>query len=180
MADIDDRSDARRTLIARLALATSLALFAALSTWLLIAGPPEVIGHFGANNGEPRFDPTPQFVVSMTVLVLVIVVVFATIPGMMRRIPIEFINMPNREQWNTPARREVLARRTGADMTLLGAATVFLFVVTMVLSTLGGLGETIPGWVFVVMTGAYLLLVALIMFGMMRSKRYDPSTLPAE
>lgn len=179
MAELDERSDARRASFARLALAASVALFGALSVWLLIAGPPEVIGHFSANNGEPRFDPTPQFVAIMAVLVAFLVAMFASLGWLIRRAPIGVINIPNREQWNTPARRAILARRMGADLTLMGAASVLLVVGMMVLSTLGGLGEEPPGWVSIVMTGVFLAVIAAITLGML-GKRYDPSTLPPE
>ncbi|RZS55066.1 hypothetical protein EV141_2049 [Microcella putealis] len=179
MADVDERSDARRTLIARLALVTSVALFAALSVWLLIAGPPEVIGHFSANNGGPRYDPTAQFVAIMAGLVAFLVVLFASTGWLMRRVPIGLMNIPNRERWNTPARREILARRVGADMNLMGAASVLLIVAMMVLSALGGLGVTPPGWAFVVTMGVFLVVIAAIAFGML-GKRYDPSTLPPD
>lgn len=176
----DERSDARRRLIANAAFGGSIALYVALAVWLLIAGPPEVIGHFGANNGNPRFDPTGEFVAIMTVMVGGMVALFLAVPTLMRRIPIEFVNVPNRERWDTPERRAILARRTGADMNLMGAATVLMFVAMMVLSTLGGLGETIPDGVFVALLTVYVAFIAALCVTMLRGSRYVAPPLEGE
>ena len=179
MTELDDRSDARFASIARLAFWTTVALFAALAAWLLVAGPPEVIGHFGADNGSPRFDPTPVFVGYMTLIVAFLIGIFLSVPAFVRRIPIEFVNVPNRQLWDTPERRAVLARRIGADMYVLGAVSMLLMTGMAVLSTLGGLGVTTPGWVFAVGTVGYVIVVMAFVLTRFRGNRYDPQALPA-
>lgn len=178
MAELDDSSDARRTLIGRLALATASALYAAIAVWVLVAGPDEVVAHFGGSGQPTRYDDTVAFVVMLSVTTAAMVALFAAIPMLLARIPIAFVNIPRRELWDTPARRRVLARRVGADMMLVGAVTVLLMVAMLVLSTLGGLGVVLPGWVFWAMTGGYVVLTGFIVLPMLASKRYDPTLLP--
>lgn len=178
MTELDDRSDARFASIARLTFWTTVALFAALAAWLLVAGPPEVIGHFGADNGSPRFDPTPVFVGYMTLIVAFLIGIFVSVPAFVRRIPIEFVNVPNRQLWDTPERRAILARRMGADMYLMGAVTMLVLVATVVLSTLGGLGLTAPDWVFLVMMTVYMVTLGVLVLAMFRGDRYNPRALP--
>ncbi|MGY6498554.1 MAG: hypothetical protein ACXIUP_10045 [Microcella sp.] len=180
MTVIDERSDARFASLARLAFWTTVALYAALAVWLLVAGPPEVVGHFGANDGGPRFDPTPVFVGYMTLIVAVLVGIFVSVAPFARRIPIEFVNVPNRELWETPERRIILARRISADMYLMGAVTMLLMIAMVLASTLGGLGTTVPETFFVVMTTAYMVILGVIVLTMFRGDRYNPRALDDE
>lgn len=169
-----NEADGRRTALSRLALLTALALYASIAITVVVAGPDEVVGHFGGGGRPTRLDPTGPFVLTMSLVVAALVSLFAATPALVRRIPIEFVNVPNREKWNTPELRDVLARRVGADMMFITAATVLLMAGMLVLSALGGLGEVPPGWVFPLSLAAYLALIGVSIVQMYRGGRYEP------
>lgn len=171
----ESASDSRRILCARLALLAALSLYASVAIVVVVAGPEEVVGHFGGGGQPTRMDPTGQFVLTMSLVVAGVVALFSATPALMRRIPIELVNVPNRDQWNTPERRVVLARRIGADMRLLSAATVLLLTATLVLSTVGGLGLALPGWVFPLLLGSFLAVIGVIVVRMYRRGRFPPT-----
>lgn len=156
---------------------TAIALYAGIAIWVLIAGPDEVVGHFGTDGESTRLDPTVGFVTGLTVTVAGLVGLFLALPALIKRLPIELINVPNRELWDTPELRALLARRMGADLDLIGALTVLLLTGMLVISTVAGFGIEIPGWVFPALTAAYLLVLVALLVSMFRGGRYVP---PAE
>ena len=170
----DDEKDVRRLAASRLALITATAVYAAVAMTVLVAGPDVVVGHFGANGQPTRLDATGPFVLTLSLVVLGLLALFASLPALTRGIPIEFINVPNRERWNTPARRRVLARRIAADLNLIGAVTILLMTSALVLRALGGLDVDLPPWVFLVMLAAYLGCIGVLLVHMTVGTRYQP------
>ena len=177
MPELDERSDARRTLIARLALVTSVALYAAVAVWVLVAGPDDVVAHFNGAGEATRTDTAESIVLVLSLTVAGITALFAVIPVLVRRAPIQVVNVPNRELWDTDELRPILARRLGADMLLIGAASIALITGMLVMSAAAGLGAEVPGWAFPTMTGAFLVVTAAIIVPMFAGSRYTP---PAE
>ncbi|MBX9472555.1 hypothetical protein [Microcella sp.] len=170
----DDEKDARRLAATRLALISATLVYAAVAMTVVFAGPDVVVGHFGASGQPTRRDATGPFVLSLSLVLLGLLALFVSMPTLIRRIPIEFVNVPNRERWNTPARRRVLARRLAADLNLIGVATVLLLTSALVLSALGGIDVDLPGWIFLLMLAAYLWCVGVLLVQMMVGKRYQP------
>lgn len=177
MAELDDLSDARRTLIARLALGGATVLFVAAAALLLVNGPDQVVGRFDTTGQPTRYDDTVSFVLGLSATAAALVALFAGLPLLMRK-SIAFVNIPRRELWDTPRRRPILARRVGADLMLIGAVTVLLLAAMLVLSGLGGLGVALPGWIFAVLIVGYLVATMLIILPMLTGRRYDPTLLP--
>lgn len=177
MAELDERSDARRTLMARLAMVAALALYATTAVWLLVAGPEDVVAHFAGDGRPTRTDSAESLVLTLSLTVAGLVAVFMAIPLLVRRGPMQFVNVPNRELWDTDELRPILARRLGADMMFMGAATVLLITGMLVVSAVAGLGAEIPGWVFLAMMGGFVLVTAAIIVPMFAGSRYVP---PAE
>ena len=121
---------------------------------ILIAGPDTVPGHFGADGTPTRWDATPVFLGVMAALAGGLALLFAVLPPLMVRVPIEHVNLPNRDEWNTPDRRAYLALLTTEDLRLIGAATMLLLAAMLVISAVAGFGAEIPGWVLFATTAA--------------------------
>lgn len=170
----DDEKVARCLAATRLALISATLVYAAVAMTVVLAGPDVVVGHFGANGQPTRLDATGSFVLTLSLVVLGLLALFASLPALIRRIPIEFVNVPNRERWNTPSRRRLLARRLAADLNLIGAATVLLMTAALVLSALGGFDVDVPGWVFLLMIAAYVVCIGVLLVQMTVGTRYQP------
>ena len=162
----------------RAALIIAVLVYAATAVVVLLVGPDSVVGHFGADGQPNRYDPTGPYILALTLVVAALVGLFVSIPALLLRIPIHFVNVPQREKWNTPERRRVLARRFATDLNLLAALTVLLITLLLIASAVAGAGQPVPSWVFVTTTVVYLMAVLGLTVSMLTSGRYDPDRLP--
>jgi len=155
-------------------LAGATLVFGIVWVSILIAGPETVPGHFGADGTPTRWDPTIEFLGIMALVAGGMAVLFTALPVIMARVPIEHVNVPNREQWNTPARRAHLDALVTEDLRLIGTGTMLLLAAVLVVSGYVGLGGQAPGWLFIVMMGTYLGALALVLGRMVLGTRYTP------
>ncbi len=159
---------------AGLVLAGATLVFGIVWFTILVAGPDTVPGHFAADGTPTRWDSTPVFLGMMAALAGGLTLLFVAMPRLMARVPIEHVNLPNREQWNTPARRAHLALLMTEDLRLIGAVTMLLLAAMLVISALAGLGAEIAGWVFLATAAAYLVMIGIIVGRMLTGSRYTP------
>lgn len=151
-----------------------MALYGAAAVVVLVLGPDEVAGHLGVNGSVNRRDPTALFVLGLSITLAGVVALFVAIPTIVRRAPIRFINVPHRDQWDTPKNRAVLAVRLGGDMLVIAAATVLLFIGVLVVSTLGGLGVDLNGGETLLLIAGYLVTIAFVVIPGVAGARYTP------
>jgi len=145
-------------------------VFVVLWVSILIAGPETVPGHFSFDGTVTRSDPTLEFLGYMA---LVGVGTAALVVGV-ARIPIEYLNIPKRDKWNTPELLGQLKTLVTADIWLLGAATLMLLVTALATSGFGGLGGEIGAWTLPVVVGPYLIVNVIVVGRMLFGSRYTP------
>jgi uncharacterized membrane protein len=84
--------------------------------------PPLVASHFGAN-GQPNAWMTRSDFAWSTVLPLVVVVVVALLaPLLVAKLPVSMVNLPNKNYWLAPERKDASFRRLRARMEWFGVA----------------------------------------------------------
>lgn len=170
----DDRAEQRRARVARAALVLALALYAAVALTVLLVGPDVVAGQIGPDGQPRRLDATVPFVVTLSITAIGLVALFVAVPRIVLRAPMAIINVPHREQWDSPAGRRMLARLLTSDMLLIAAATVLLLAAMLLISALGGFGVVLPGWAIVLVLVPYFAVVLCFAIAMYRGSRYVP------
>lgn len=170
----DDRAEQRRAWVARAAVLLALAAYTAVALTVVLVGPDVVAGQIGPDGRPRRLDATLPFVVVLSIAVFGLVALFAALPRIVLRAPMAIINVPNREQWDSPAGRRMLARLLTSDMLLIAAATVLLLAAMLLISALGGFGVVLPGWVIVLVLAPYFVFVLGFAIAMYRGSRYVP------
>jgi len=145
-------------------------VFVVLWVSILIAGPETVPGHFSFDGTVTRSDPTLEFLGFMALVGVGMAALFVGVA----RVPIEYLNIPKREQWNTPELRGHLKTLVTADLWLLGAATLMLLATALAISGLIGLGVEIGAWTLPVVVGPFLIVNAIVAGRMMFGSRYTP------
>jgi hypothetical protein len=84
-------------------------VLAAVAAFILVSGrslPPIVASHFAASGHANGFMPRGDYLVFMLLIALGVPLLLALIPYSLRSIPLRFVNLPNREYWLAPERRE--------------------------------------------------------------------------
>jgi hypothetical protein len=155
-------------------LAATTLLFGIVWVAVLLAGPDTVPGHFGADGTPTRWDPTVEFLGTMALVAGGMGLLFAVLPVLVARTPSSRLNVPSREQWNTPSRRAHLDALITEDLRLIGAATMLLLAAALATSGYIGLGGELPSWAPLVAFGVFVVLVAVVMGRMVASRRYRP------
>ena len=92
--------------------------------------PLRVASHFGANGVADGWMSRGAFGVTYVGTVVLMVVLFGGISALVRRLPVGLINLPHREYWLAPPRREETLRRLDVDMGWMGLGTIVLLIVT--------------------------------------------------
>jgi len=145
-------------------------VFAAVWVSILIAGPETVPGHFSFDGTVTRSDPTLEFLGSMALVGVGMAALFWGLA----RVPLDYLNIPNREQWNTPERLAHLKILVTADLWLLGAVTLMLLAAALAISGFVGLGGEIGAWTLPVLVGPFLIVMAIVTGRMVFGGRYTP------
>jgi uncharacterized membrane protein len=119
------------------ALALALALIVAATTIVATMGllPPVVPSHFGLDGRADRWSARDLYAVTMLAMAIGLPLVIAGSMRSLRSMPSQWINLPHRDYWLAPERRE----RTYA--------------------TLRAFGCSVGAWLALFMTGVHLLIV---------------------
>ena len=145
-------------------------VFVVLRVSILIAGPETVPGHFSFDGTVTRFDPTLGFLVFIGLFA----VGLAGLCLAAARLPVECINLPRREEWNTPERRARLRALLTAGLRVMGAATLLLLAAMLAISRYVGLGGQIDSWILAVAAGGCVVAIAIVAGRMLAGGRYTP------
>jgi len=86
--------------------------------------PYPVAVHFDSAGTPNGWMPPPVFAAFHLGLLALLAAVFLGLPRMLRRLPARLINLPRREYWLAPERRDATMARLGDRLTWLGLAVI--------------------------------------------------------
>lgn len=88
--------------------------------------PDTVASHFGPGGAADGWSSKSSFLTLYVVIVVITIGPFIGLPFLLRHLPDSFINLPNKEYWLAPERREETLRSIGTNLLWLGNATLML------------------------------------------------------
>ncbi|MBC8143148.1 MAG: DUF1648 domain-containing protein [Armatimonadetes bacterium] len=139
--------------------------------------PATVASHFGTNNRADGFMPREAFVAGQWVMTAVISALFLLLPALIRVIPDDMINLPDKEYWLAPERRETTLRYFADRIYAFGAATLALLAgVTQQVYTANIGGSHTLGSATGIYIVAFLLYTGVWVYGLLR--RFSRPALP--
>jgi uncharacterized membrane protein len=123
--------------------------------------PAKLASHFGPDGRADGWMAKLDFVIFHLVMTTLLALLFGGMGALMHKIPNDAINLPNKEYWLAPERREQTLRQFSKEMSVFGIACLaFLFAViqTVILSNLAGKNQLGP--LFFVYFIGFLLFTA--------------------
>ncbi|MDX1933145.1 MAG: DUF1648 domain-containing protein [Capsulimonadales bacterium] len=102
--------------------------------------PDTLASHFGPNGTADGWMGKAAFMTFYLTLLLVVAAVLAGVGLLMTKLPVDMINLPNREYWLAPERRARTQGILQERMTWFGAATLIFLIAMMQLTFLANLG----------------------------------------
>lgn len=137
--------------------------------------PPQVASHFGAG-GEPNgWTTREQFFGTIAVIGGGVSALLVLLPIVLKLVPPELINLPNREYFLAKERRAATMARLGGLMAWLGVATATLIALVLELSIEANLRRgPLDNGAFVACMALYLLSMAITMTAVYRAFRLPP------
>lgn len=128
-----------------------LMLIAAQLGWYLPRLPETVISSFGLDGSAGGWSSRTAFVVAYLIAVAVTSVSFLALPVLLRRMGGQGINIPHRDYWLAPERRDATFDHIARQLLWFGLVTVAFLAWThqlVILANLGGEGRmaAAPFW----------------------------------
>jgi serine/threonine-protein kinase len=125
--------------------------------------PDSVASHFDGAGRSNGFQSRSMFLAFHAGAIVLVTAIFLLLPALLHRIPPGLINMPRRDYWLAPERRESSIALMAMLLTWFGVATLALLTVVMELvlraNLPGGSGRLSPVLMWALL-GAYFLFVA--------------------
>ena len=99
--------------------------------------PERMASHFDGSGRPDGFQSREAFFALSATMLVTTVVMFGGLGALFRRIPSKWFNLPNRDYWLAPERREETIEHMSSQLEWLGAASLalYLFVIQMVVET---------------------------------------------
>jgi uncharacterized membrane protein len=99
--------------------------------------PERMASHFDGSGTPDGFQSRDGFVALSGSMLAMTVVIFGGLGALFRKIPSKWFNLPNRDYWLAPERREETIDHISGRMEWFGAASLalYLFVIRMVVET---------------------------------------------
>jgi uncharacterized membrane protein len=137
--------------------------------------PPRMASHFGAGGRPNGWMSREGFFGTMALVGGGTSALLLLLPLLLRVIPPELINLPNRDYWLAEGRRAETIARLGRFMSWFGFATAAFIALVLELSIEANLGEgTLDTGAFIVGVGVYLLALVAVLVAVFRSFRLPP------
>ena len=137
--------------------------------------PERVASHFGPTGKADRWMHKSEFATFYVVLVILTAALLGGLGELLRHIPDDLINLPNKDYWFAPARHDRTMQRITASMATFGVATMILLIAIMHLCILANVdGSFQLSQMFFPFFGVYIVYVLLWTFGLMRSYNNVP------
>jgi uncharacterized membrane protein len=105
--------------------------------------PERVASHFGPNGVADGWMPKEAFAIFYVALMAFMAAIFGGISALLRHTPNDLINLPNKEYWLAPERREETIRGITESMASFGVATTVLLIAVMQSVILANINGTI-------------------------------------
>lgn len=164
----------------RLALVLSATAYVVALVWSALVLPDRVPSHFDAGGRADDWTSRTAMIVFWVVMGLVVLVAMPALTRLAASGDGTWVNMPQRSKdyWFAPERRTEFRVRFADDLEGFAALTGLLLTALLGLTTwVGATGrDGAPWWVFVVLTGGYLLATAVWTVRLLR--RYRPPASP--
>jgi uncharacterized membrane protein len=93
--------------------------------------PARVASHFDAAGRANGWQTREEFYAAAVLVALVLSIIFRVIPFLLHRLPVQFINLPNKDFWLASERKERTIADLDARMTVFGSATLGLLMIVM-------------------------------------------------
>lgn len=126
--------------------------------------PDKVASHFDISGKPDRWSSKNSFFITWYSMLLILNGVLMIIPLLVSKIPVRFVNIPNREYWfSTDERRKECIQKLKVLMfiSLLLMNITFAFInYSIIQSNLGG-GLCLPVWVIFIPTVVIIIFVLL-------------------
>lgn len=117
--------------LSRLALLTLTLLALIELAYFYPRLPDTVASHFDAAGQADGWSSKAAFVQVNAGIILLLAILFPGISWLMARLPVDLINMPNREYWLAEERRAATLCTIQQQMEWLGVATLLLMIVIL-------------------------------------------------
>jgi serine/threonine-protein kinase len=154
------------------ALLLTLALIGAATTIVATIGllPPVVPSHFGFDGRPDRWTPRDAYVVVMLLLAIGLPLLIVASMGTVRGIPVRWINLPNRDYWLAPSRREETYRTLRAFGCCVGVAVALFLTAMHVLIVTGTFARehASPNTALFALLAVFLLCIVLMLVWLAR------------
>ncbi len=95
-----------------------------LRLWFI--APSIMAGHFNIQGLPDRFDTKGAFFYFEIQIMLTILAALIVAEGLLYIIPVEFINLPNKEYWLAPDRHSTTIARIGSFLEIIFSATIIV------------------------------------------------------
>lgn len=125
--------------------------------------PGRMASHFDGTGRANGFMFRDDFLATELGLFAFMSLIFVVLPGFLRRIPNSLINLPRKDYWLAPERREATLRDMARQLTWFGAATLLFLLLVMeavMRANLPGGGGQLSAPFFYTSLGIYLSFVA--------------------
>ena len=100
-----------------------------VSSYLLL--PEKVASHFDGMGRPNGFQSKDGFVALSASMLVTTIVLFGGLGALFRRIPSKWFNLPNRDYWLAPERRDETMESISGQMEWFGAASLALYLVVI-------------------------------------------------
>jgi uncharacterized membrane protein len=133
--------------------------------------PERVPSHFGPSGQADGWMSKSAFAAFYLILLTFFTLLMGGISAMIRLMPTDTINIPNREYWLAPERREATLARISGDMSNFGVALGLFLIATMQLSFQAALNgmERLNMPVFLSMFAGFFIFVGFWLTGFYRN-----------
>ena len=148
--------------MARVAFVVAALLYAAVVAVSALVLPERVPVHFGPGGEADSYETRTWAITVDVVLGTALTALFAGLAAWMRRVPLDFVNVPHPEHWKTPEHEPELRRRLRDDLYGVGAATLLLLAALTAVITRVAVegGDRLP-WGALGLVLAYLVGMAV-------------------
>jgi uncharacterized membrane protein len=125
--------------------------------------PERMASHFDGSGRPDGFQSRDAFFALSASMLILTLVLFGGLGALFRRIPSKWFNLPNRDYWLAPERREKTIEVISSRMEWFGAASLalYLFVVQMVVETNRTSAPALDSGSMFIVLGLYLLFTGV-------------------
>jgi uncharacterized membrane protein len=125
--------------------------------------PQTVASHFDISGNPNGCSSKRQLIGIYGVIILVMLFSFRVLPSFFKNIPVSFINLPNKDYWLAPERKEETFRVIVEKMLSLGNATTFFLLITFQLAFEANLNITrhFSSVTMLMLLGGYILFAVV-------------------